>query len=366
MTADIEMLGTQGQMTFAKSHGNPWHIQATNAIGLDLADLDFGEQIQAVINACPTQGSSYSKLPVFVADGSAVPSAFAVRRDFDGKILPGTVGDQQTLRQPERIFGRLQDMVRAIPGATISASGFLRDGARFWVAVRVGTSTPAGEEHVRYLTFVTGFDGSLSTQVLLTTVRSVCSNTVAMAMGNSAAKGTRIKVKNTRNAEEHLDEAQALAQGWLKQYEQVDAKIEEMAVAKIPEKQAIALLFRALGVKTGDPDDASKQTRNKAREIWRLYAGKGKGSEPWNGTAWGLWNAITEYWDHHSTVKGARSKTSKGISSAIDAQKLLDSLWLGSIAKHKCQAMEIVDEYLASVRDRQQVSVDDALEATFN
>jgi phage/plasmid-like protein (TIGR03299 family) len=359
MGHDIEMVGDQGQMTYEVTHGDPWHLRDTKAIGLNLVGLDFADQVQAIVDACPTQGSTYSKIAAMVPDGRKIPGAFAVQRDYDNKLLPGTVGPQQSLRQPTEIFERLGDMVSCIPGATISASGFLRDGARMWVCVKVSDSDPAGEKHTNYLTFFTGFDGSLSTHLILSKVRAVCRNTVSAAIYDAKGSGLLAKVKNTKGAKKRLDKAQLRFAEVLEVFEDMDRRIERMSKTEITDKEAVEAIFKSFGVKSGDPNEAKTRTVNKARDVWKLFKGHGKGSAGWESSVWGLHNALTEYADHHSVVRGVRT-ADKSPTSEEDRQKVLDSLWLGSIAKFKAQADEIIDELLERDEEKKVITLEAA------
>ena len=99
---------------------------------------------------------------------------------------------------------------------------------------------------------------------------------------------------------------------------------EFLASTPVEDKIAHALVIKILGDKDKSLDEQPKA----AQQVLNLYHGQGKGAEMLSAyqTAWGLTQAVTEYYSHHSSQRGG------------DAGHI-NSLWLGSKRAKSEQAL---------------------------
>ena len=81
-------------------------------------------------------------------------------------------------------------------------------------------------------------------------------------------------------------------------------------------------------------EDVSTRTKNTRDSVLNIYE-TGMGLEKFRGTAWGAFNAVTEYADHWKTFKGGESEARAS------------SIWFGSSAALKQKAYDLVSSVVS-------------------
>ena len=167
---------------YSVQDGAAWHkigtpIEVTGSI------IDH---LRAVIQAQPLLAAEYGLVPLTVANYGEHPTQSAVVRFDDAKICGGVVGSTSySLSQPKDQWDLAGRILRDIPDVRLSFAAMLADGARMLQTWNLGDFDIAGEAHKRFLAVHTGFDGSYSTEVILSAIRAVCNNTVSAARYDS-------------------------------------------------------------------------------------------------------------------------------------------------------------------------------------
>jgi hypothetical protein len=146
-----------------------------------------------------------------------------------------------------------------------------------------------------------------------------------------AGSGASYRASHTLHIEDRLEDARdvlGLAKGYFEQFgalandlarrdmnrgdmtDAVDAifKVEDMAYTKIPKTTAAAM-----------------------SEVHRLSE-EGVGNETFAGTAWGLYNGVTEYLDHHAPMRANNNQ----------AARRLDDLWFGKASRTRQRAWDVL------------------------
>ncbi|MEA9861292.1 DUF932 domain-containing protein [Xanthomonas campestris pv. raphani] len=226
--------------------------------------------------------------------------------------------------QPSEILEFYRDLT-ANNGFELETAGVLREGRKFWALARTGQSTLLrGRDRVDgYLLLATACDGTLATTAQFTSIRVVCNNTLAVALGDS---GGAIKVPHRSHFDPDLVKRQlgVAASAWGGFVDRMKALCE----FPVDPDAADALLRRVLTYAT--PDMAQVVNEQAVAKVRALYEGDGRGSKlaSSRATAWGLLNAITEHVDHH---RRARSDDHRR-----------DAAWFGQGAKIKQRAWDEV------------------------
>jgi phage/plasmid-like protein (TIGR03299 family) len=328
----------------------PWHGIGEYLGVSDNADLD------TVLRAKPIIGSGISHRSALVSDGkggvSKIPDTYCAVRDFDGKIL-GVVGDQQRQSgaSPRRLLQSLQNIVG--PGkAMLHTAAYLREGRVFMATCKLGNpievTAPNGTKDQTdfYLVAVTAFDGSMLTNLYETIVRAVCMNTLRASMADLAANNRKAtKIKHTQAHESKLVNAEREWSEAVTRYSLFKRTVEILARAPITDAEATGIFRAAFGIKPEISMGAvPTRTANNVETVQNLYNG-GKGNAPWTGTAWGVLNALTEYADHHTIVRGVRDSEGKLTDTSENGRsKILDSALFGSAADFKARAFQLVTQ----------------------
>ena len=257
---------------WAEQAGMNWHIEAsdvrfaTNRFGLD------------VIHAFPEQKVLYRS---------------------DTKAPLAIVSSRYKVVQPAEILEFYRDLTE-VGGYELETAGVLKDGKKLWALARTGQSvTLKGRDTVNgYLLLATACDGTLATTAQFTSVRVVCNNTLAIALGSG---GGAIKVPHRSKFD-----AQAVKQQLgiaISPWSTFEDYMKAMAECRVTEKSVESFLGKVFTyTSSGAMEQPSLAVNEQAvKKVHSLYVGQGRGAElaSARGTVWGLLNSVTEYVDHH-------------------------------------------------------------------
>lgn len=275
-----------GRVEFAylASDGTPWHglgQALEDGTSLDAwrvaAGMDWRIQRSKVRYAVDRTGDQENFLEL--------PEQHVLFRS-DNKSPLGVVSERYKVVQPAEVIEFFRDIARA-GGLELSAAGTIYGGKRFWATAKIGEASPASVRDTigGYLLISTSADGSLATEVRRTTVRTVCKNTLQMAM-----QGAKASVKVSHRSV--FDPAQVKDFMGLNEaaWEAFRHNVTRLANIEMLDDQAEEVTAALLGRETAG-----------YKKILDLFNGQGMGADMdgVRGTAWGLLNAVTEYADHH-------------------------------------------------------------------
>lgn len=282
--------------------------------------------------------------------------------------------------QPGEIMEFYKDLTQ-YAGYELETAGVLKGGRKFWALARTGQSaTIKGKDKVNgYLLLATSCDGTLATVATPTTVRVVCNNTLAIAIGESLKEGQdgqhglrsiAIRVPhNTKFDGELIKKRLGIA---VSHWDEFMYGMRQLAKRKIKDSEAQTYFRQVLcgdslckkeKVATGStwgpaphsvfapgmvlaPETLSATTSMAApglsqkvgraflneermlNTVQSLYQGHGRGSEMTGtqNTAWGLLCAVIEYVDHERRARNTDNR--------------LDSAWFGQGALIKQKALD--------------------------
>ena len=214
----------------------------------------------------------------------------------DNKAPLAVVSKDYQIVQPAQVlsfFNRLCDK----HGFKMETAGTLFNGARYWALARLPMDFNLGADKVNaYALLATSCDGSMSTVGKITSVRVVCNNTLGLSMSKAGAATVRV-----RHSSKFDETAVAVDLGLLSgEWEQFTVRAQRLAARKLSQFEAVNVLIDAMG-DANKPVDEQPNARAMA-EILKLFNGAGVGSNlpSADGTAWGLINAATEFYDHHA------------------------------------------------------------------
>jgi phage/plasmid-like protein (TIGR03299 family) len=244
----------------------------------------------------------------------------------DTKAPLSVVSRRFNVVQPREVIEFYRDLVEA-GGYELETAGVLKEGRKLWALAKTGQSACLkGRDKVNgYLLLATGNDGSLATTAQSTSVRVVCNNTLAIALGDGAGA---VKVGHRSQFDPQAVKRQlGIA---ISSWDSFLVRMKALAECKVKDDAVEAFLKRVLTYPVNPQADGVPTAVNDRalKAVQELYAGRGKGSEmaSASGTAWGLLNSITEYVDHH---RRARSTDHR-----------LDAAWFGAGATLKQKAWD--------------------------
>jgi len=244
----------------------------------------------------------------------------------DTKAPLSVVSRRFNVVQPREVIEFYRDLVEA-GGYELETAGVLKEGRKLWALAKTGQSACLkGRDKVNgYLLLATACDGTLATTAQFTSVRVVCNNTLAIALGDGAGA---VKVGHRSQFDPQAVKRQlGIA---ISSWDAFLARMKALAECKVKDDTVEAFLKRVLTYPVNPQADGIPTAVNDRamKTVQELYTGRGKGSEmaSASGTAWGLLNSITEYIDHH---RRARSNDHR-----------LDAAWFGAGATIKQRAWD--------------------------
>lgn len=260
---------------------------------------------------------------------SAFPEQKVLYRS-DTKAPLSVVSRRFQVVQPAEILEFYRDLT-VVGGFELETAGVLREGRKFWALAKTGQSTLLkGRDRVDgYLLLATACDGTLATTAQFTSVRVVCNNTLAVALGNSHG-AIKVQHRSQFNAEAVKRQLGIAVSSW----DGFVARMKALVECPVDPDSVEGLLRRIV---TYPVQDRKIEVVNEqaVKAVRALYEGGGKGAlmASSRGTAWGLLNSVTEFVDHH---RRARSDDHRR-----------DAAWFGQGAQIKQKAWDEVMRLVA-------------------
>jgi len=249
-----------------------------------------------------------------------------IRRDK--KIPLGVVGSRYRPIQNQEAFNFF-DSVVGEGRAIYHTAGSLGRGERVWILARLPGDLKIRDDVVeRFILLYNSHDGSEALTMMNTPVRVVCQNTLNFALGGF---GERIRIRHTKSYEQKLEEARGvlgLAEEYYRHLERLGGVwlSTEMDVGEM--RKFSEELFPL------DVDMPARAHRERAvNAIMDLFR-TGAGSNMAFGTVWGAVNAVVEFADHFTRLRGN------------GADRRLKSIWFGGARGLKQHAFRLLlDKY---------------------
>jgi phage/plasmid-like protein (TIGR03299 family) len=198
-------------------------------------------------------------------------------------------------------------------GALFETAGALNGGRQVFVSMKAPEGLMIGGHDAvdLYLVATNSHDGSSAFKIAATPIRVVCANT--LALGLSSAKAS-YSIRHTSGAKTRIAEAQA-ALGVMWNYaEEFEAEANRMLDTKVTDAQ-FAKIVAGLFPEKRDESERMTRTREQAVANVTFLHREAPTQDGIRGTAWGAWNAITEYVDWAWPVKGDENARAERIAA---------------------------------------------------
>jgi phage/plasmid-like protein (TIGR03299 family) len=304
------------EFAYLASDGTPWHglgqaLQDGTSIDAwrEAAGMDWRIRRSQVRYAVDRDAEQFITLP---------EQHVLFRSDTNAPL--GVVSNKYQVVQPGEVIEFFRDIAKA-GGLELSAAGTIYGGKRFWATAKIGEAAPASvaDKIGGYILISTSADGSLATEVRRTTVRTVCKNTLQMAMADAKAsiKVSHRSVFDPASVKEFMGLNTAA-------WDSFRHTVTRLANIEMLEEEAIEMTAQVFG--------GGEKVRETAgyKKVLSLFNGEGMGAtlDGVMGTRWGFLNAVTEYADHH-----VRART--------DENRFVASQW-GAGADLKARTLDLL------------------------
>jgi phage/plasmid-like protein (TIGR03299 family) len=258
--------------------------------------------------------TSHLQADTLASDLHAVDDKVVLFRNDTGAAL-GVVSDSYKVVQPAEVLEFFREWADK-GGVTIESAGVLFGGRRYFATAKLAdaVSVDGGRDKVvPYALLSTSADGSLATECRWTTVRTVCNNTLSMALkGKSAFKVSHRSVFVADDARDAIEAANT-------EFSSFMTMARDLAKIKIDADKAEDMTVKLL---TKSSEAVARESAAFDR-IMALFNGEAKGSnlESSYQTAWGFLNAVTEYADHHIRARTDENRKASALWGPGDALK---------------------------------------------
>ena len=314
MAHELEIINGKAQMFSVLE--TPWHglgavlnMAPSAAEAQSLAGLDFKVSLQ----------------DLFLGNSTKVEQK-AIVRDTDGAVLGFVQGDKYVPFQNSEMFDFMAPFIAA--GCTFETGGSLRGGQRVWVLVKLNKNDVEitdGDVVRKFLMVSSGHDGKTCIRVGFTPTRVVCMNTLRMAHDNEASK--LLRVIHSNKTQMTMETIQKIINTANESFEATAEQYRKLAKSAVKIEDISKYVDQVFYNGSQAESDREKMARESLNsKIVSLFQyGRGQNNPAVKGTAWALYNAVTEYLSYE---KGKTQDTR------------LNSLWFGEGANINDKALE--------------------------
>ena len=284
---------------------------ATSAEAIGLAGLDWRVEQWPVRAFDPDNHNTEAGIPDVVAN---------VRTDT--KSVLGVVGKRYRVFQNREAF----DFMDALVGdklAMYETAGSLHGGKRVWMLAAIPKEYRAGSDDLikPYVLLTNTHDGSQALRMIPTTVRVVCQNTLNLALGMAGAEG--LTISHHPRLETRIAEARTKLGIIAARFDRFDEELHAMLAKDLSVTEASGYFRGLSGMDIPGGTDRQKKTREKVfGQMLDNFDNERNTLPGVKHTAWGAYNAVSEWADHQRKYRGA--------SPADKLDRQLDSVWFGT------------------------------------
>jgi len=238
---------------------------------------------------------------IFRDDDLNVESHKELRRD-DTQITMGIVGKGYTIVQNKDCFDFFSYIAEK-QEAIIQTAGALGEGEVIFITAKLPKEIViAGTDLIEnYIVLVNSFNMSYAFSAYLTPIRVVCNNTLNFSLSGAV---NRIYLKHTTHIQSQLFEASRMLGMYTQHMAKFDGIMNHFAQINISDHQAHKIIHNVflnkkemIALAKEEDVSISKRKENIIEEVMKYY----HSTDDLNhirGTAWGVLNGITGYYQH--------------------------------------------------------------------
>jgi phage/plasmid-like protein (TIGR03299 family) len=262
-------------------------------------------------NVLERAGLNYNveKVPMHTPEGNVVSDKYLLRRE-DNKFILGTCGKRYHVVDNDKMFEPFHSIVENCD-ATYESAGMVSHGKANWVSARLGNEFEVRDDKFQRRVIMLVYHNGMQRNSYFTyNHRVICNN--MMSSLNATSRKHGIGVKHTPTWEANLNLAgEAFAES-ISDSSRFQSSMAILANTKMTSGQAAKFSKKFFldfktpeKVKKEEKSQRSKtRLKNKVDELVSLFE-EGMGNE--GKTRYDMFNAVTEYLDHHSVKKNTNN-----------------------------------------------------------
>jgi phage/plasmid-like protein (TIGR03299 family) len=248
-----------------------------------------------------------------VTDYYEVPKKQAViklGKDNDNKVI-GVVGDKYKVVQNMEVFSALDSLVDS-GSARYTAAGEYNNGANIWMIMElpVGVNV-ANDPHAAFLLVQSSHDGSCAVRIRPIIERLFCANQINRLITGKKTNDYTYVMKHTTNSKlspSEIGNIIQLSYDSIQQYESIANTLITREVTHSYAREFFKRVWPLPSTVEGKPYHMLTQGERRQQTIaitardraFDIYS-ESPTQENIRGTAFGMWQAVVEYADHHAS-----------------------------------------------------------------
>lgn len=342
---NIDMSVPNGAFAAVRDPG--WHqlgiVTQDEVDALTLLQMGYGDY-EVFLGPCETSvqvpiepGSNFMKR--VTVDDPRVRNVYRFHPVTNEVQILGQSSPDKAMWNNRDVFVGWADNFMHMAKPTVSACGVLDEGRRAFMAWRLPKNilVHGNRDLVElWMTAVTSYDGSLATLAFVSPIRAVCQNTVIAGLKSAVSK---YRVKRTKNAKLNVEQAAEMLALTYKYADEYRFVAERMADETMNLQTFDSIIRNLWGP---DDEETNKRTLNaweeKRTKLVHLFS-EAPSNADIHFTAWGAFQAVSEYVDHLTDVKAA---SAKGVENGF-------RLWRGmteekQVAKPKADMFDVLSD----------------------
>jgi phage/plasmid-like protein (TIGR03299 family) len=245
-------------------------------------------------------GWNVAKKPVYV-DGKLAEDFVAIQREDTGTIFQVAGAKYEPIQNVDAF--KFFDEITKTGQAKYVQAGSYKGGAVVWLRAKMPCDFEVlpGDKLNTYLKIVTSHDGSHRLTIFPEVYRQVCSNGMHAWVKDASRT---VAVKHTEHAgRRFMFKAKEVLTHEIEYFQRFAERCRQLAQSPMTSGEVDRFLERLFAVKEGS--EVSTKTENQIGEISRLVrVGTGMDIKGVQGTAWAVYNAVTEYVDKYRPTRG--------------------------------------------------------------
>ena len=275
--------------------------------------------------------------PIYDQLGREIPGFKVNIRSTDNQIL-GVVTDKYKAIQNREAFSFTDNLLGN--GVTYETAGSLSSGKRVWLLARMEGTLLCEEKIDPYLVFTTSHDGKGAVRVAITSVRTVCQNTLNLALANASRHWSCSHMGDINGK---LEDARYTLQSAERYMKALEEEFGELKLKKISETQVMNMTETLLKIEYEelykkavkdrtiiDLKDYLTQLKNeeklnrKRNDILNIYFDKPDLRET-EHTAFRFVNAVSDYVTHNDDHRNTKNYRENLFMKVVDGHRTIDT-----------------------------------------
>lgn len=235
---------------------------------------------------------------------AVIPGMVAVGRSDTGHIFKVFSDSYEPHSYRDWLIGSVSNILG--DSLVITSAGLLKGGGQAWVEVSVPETLHderTGFDYRPNILAATSLDGSLSTTYGRTVTATVCDNTMSIALGQMGEQ--KVKIKHSRYSNLRIGEARAAMSLVDETADEFAAELHALTSTTVTDRQWFAFLDEWAPLPEGDKPGRARTIAERTRdELTSMYRNDVR-ANTWNGTAFGVVQAVNTWAHHVAPVRGA-------------------------------------------------------------